>query len=217
MSSTNLIKMTELDPQYEEPLEDQLADAKKNKVFECGFEMQPGCEQVNGATGRFGYDPTNPIPVNGALGEIFYLHSLRNEEHQRFFFSRLGSIWVKKYPRKIDKYTVVSIDGSQHFNLYFDFYFERRSRYVPEGLHAIQFEAMTDYQRQLLKSPFWGLNGNLEGFPFSIPSFMFETQYAKYDLITTADSHSLASIHLAVFREDFEAIYGKNGLRGDEE
>lgn len=209
--------MNKLDPQHEEPLVDQLADAKLNKVFEYGFVMQPGCDQVDGATGRFGYDPTNPIPVNGALGEIYYLHSLRNEEHKRFFFTRLGSIWVDDYPRKVDEYTVVSIDGKQHFHLYFDFYYSRRSRYLPEGLQAIPFEVMTDHQKLLFKDPFWGSNHFLEGFPYCIPDFMLESEYSKYDFITTADSHALASIHLAVYYENFEAIYGEDGLRDDEE
>ena len=37
------------------------------------------CDKIPGASGEFGRDPTNPIPVNGPIGEILYLSQLRTE------------------------------------------------------------------------------------------------------------------------------------------
>jgi len=78
-------------------------------------------------TGPFGFSAKNPIPVNGALGEVSYLSRLRNRRGERLFFHRLGAIDL------IDVYEAVSWSGMDWYLFYLDLYHPRRSRKAPEG------------------------------------------------------------------------------------
>src|SRR5262249_40522622 len=62
------------------------------------------CDEIAGAVGEFGRDPRNPIPVNGPLGELTYLSSLRTVDSQLIMFHRLGST------SNVDIYEMVSLD-----------------------------------------------------------------------------------------------------------
>ena len=101
-------------------------------------------EIINGAvydkdplgTGPFGFVDTNPIPVNGPLGELSYLSRLETLSGNRLMFHRLGSINKKDVvgsTTMIDVYEAVSYPGNQWFIFYVDFYHPRRSRALPEG------------------------------------------------------------------------------------
>lgn len=78
-------------------------------------------------TGPFGFTETNPIPVNGAIGELAYLSRLETVSGQRILFHRLGS------KRTVDVFEAVTFDGSEWFIFYLDLYHPRRTRLVPEG------------------------------------------------------------------------------------
>ena len=86
------------------------------------------CDSIPGSEGNFGYSPSNPIPVNGAIGELAYLSKLRTLNGERLFFHRVGSV-----ENAIDKFEAVTFSGSQWFVLYLKMYFPRRSRQAPEG------------------------------------------------------------------------------------
>jgi hypothetical protein len=79
------------------------------------------------ATGEFGYCLSNPIPVNGSIGELAYLSKIETMHGQRLLFHRLGSIDSK------DVFECVAFDGSEWFILFADLYHPRRSRLTPKG------------------------------------------------------------------------------------
>lgn len=88
----------------------------------------PDVDRVADGVGDFGRDLKNPIPVNGALGELIYISQLMTATGSRFLGHRLGSI------SNIDVYEIVSLDRAQWDVLYFDLYHPRKSRVAPRGL-----------------------------------------------------------------------------------
>jgi hypothetical protein len=84
-------------------------------------------DEIAGAEGAFGFSATNPIPVNGRLGELSYLSRLRNERGERLFFHRVGSLDL------VDVYEAVSWSGNDWYVFYLDIYHPRRSRKSPNG------------------------------------------------------------------------------------
>lgn len=119
-------------PEMQIEYTDQMAAAEK----ESGFpELEYESERQNmgridewpDAFGEFGRAPTNPIPVNRAIGEMIYLSHLR-WNGQPVVFCRIGSIAVA-----IDMFQVISLDGSFHDLLYLDMYHRYPSKKVPAG------------------------------------------------------------------------------------
>ncbi len=82
------------------------------------------------ASGAFGYSETNPIPVNGPIGEITYLSSLRTNMGAFLFAHRLGSV------NRMDVFETVSSDGQDWRLMFFDMYHPRKSKIAPSG-HTI--------------------------------------------------------------------------------
>jgi len=78
-------------------------------------------------TGAFGYIETNPIPVNGPLGEITYLSRLETDKGERIIFQRLGAL------NSIDVYEAVTFSGSEWFLFFMDFYHPKKSKITPKG------------------------------------------------------------------------------------
>jgi hypothetical protein len=85
------------------------------------------CDSVPGASGQFGFSETNPIPVNGAIGELAYLSKLETLSGERLFFHRIGAI------NSIDVFEAVTFTGSAWFVFFVDLYHPRRSRLTPDG------------------------------------------------------------------------------------
>jgi hypothetical protein len=67
-----------------------------------------GCDQIPDAYGTFGTTPTNPIPVNGIIGEIAYMAGLRSKTGVGFYYHRLGSLTSAPSKNQIDKYELVA-------------------------------------------------------------------------------------------------------------
>lgn len=88
-------------------------------------------DKIPGATGSFGSTITNPIPVNGPIGQILYLSSLRFGK-QRILFHRLRSFDT------IDAYECVSQDGRRWDILFLDMYHPRKSKLAPRGYSIVQ-------------------------------------------------------------------------------
>ena len=91
------------------------------------LEAAPAYDVDPEGTGPFGYTETNPIPVNGPIGQLAYLSRLETQSGQRLRFHRLGAIDT------VDVFEAVTFDGSQWFIFFVDFYHPRRSRIAPEG------------------------------------------------------------------------------------
>jgi hypothetical protein len=84
-------------------------------------------DQLPDGVGLFGFQKENPIPVNGAVGELAYLSRLETVEGERLLFHRIGSI------DRIDVFEAVTYSGSEWHLFYVDFYHPRRSRIAPLG------------------------------------------------------------------------------------
>ena len=99
-----------------------------------GAKMSAGadCDQIPGAQGPFG-SPSNPIPVNGPIGERKYLAKLRGQTGQPVMFHRKGSNFSPVVKTPVDTFEVVCLDGTQWSELTFSPYHPRRSNLAPEG------------------------------------------------------------------------------------
>lgn len=89
-------------------------------------------DKVSGAFGEFGRDIRNPIPVNGPFGELIYISNLNLESGVGVIAHRLGSVDKK------DVYELVALDGSRWDLLYFNMYYNRKSRLLPTGYIAAE-------------------------------------------------------------------------------
>ena len=92
------------------------------------LESAPAYDQDPRGSGPFGFAETNPIPVNGPIGQLAYLSRLETQAGQRILFHRLGAI------DRVDVFEAVTFDGREWFVLFLDLYHPRRSRLTPDGL-----------------------------------------------------------------------------------
>jgi hypothetical protein len=95
--------------------------------FRRALDQNPPCDQIENAFGEFGRSLTNPIPVNGPVGELVYLSRLQTFDAMPIAFHRLGS------QGDIDIFETVSEEGKHWDVLYLSLYYPRKSRAVPMG------------------------------------------------------------------------------------
>jgi len=134
-------------PQIHESLELQQADLAMGGAPDLqwmGQLMLQGadCDQLPGATGSFG-SPTNPIPVNGPIGERKYLIKLRGKTGRKLLFHRVGSAFSQVTSSPVDSFEVVCMDGTQRTRLTFSPYHPRRSNLAPEGFTLVAADPET--------------------------------------------------------------------------
>ena len=91
------------------------------------LESAPAYDRDPNGTGPFGFIETNPIPVNGPIGQLAYLSRLETQSGQRILFHRLGAIGT------VDVFEAVSFNGAEWFIFFIDLYHPRRSRLTPDG------------------------------------------------------------------------------------
>tara|TARA_R110001592_G_scaffold143304_1_gene365984 strand:- start:16423 stop:17067 length:645 start_codon:yes stop_codon:yes gene_type:complete len=91
------------------------------------IESRPAYDKDPNGTGPFGFTETNPIPVNGPIGQLAYLSKLETERGERIIFHRIGAVDT------IDVFEAVTFSGSEWFILFVDLYHPRRSRLTPDG------------------------------------------------------------------------------------
>jgi predicted RNA-binding Zn-ribbon protein involved in translation (DUF1610 family) len=123
------------------------------------------CDQLPNAYGEFG-SLTNPIPVNGILGEIKYLGKLHSSPSgQGLFFHRIGSVKCSVTEHPVDKYETVCMDGTMWKDFYLDCYHPRRSNLAPSGY------SIRPYFKELgMDVPFaFGVHEVVSNFPYGLP------------------------------------------------
>jgi hypothetical protein len=155
----------------EESLNDQRADLDGNFIVALDPSM-PGCEQLDGATGEFGSE-TNPIPVNGSIGEAVYLNRLRTGAGVEFFFHRERTIVSPKWDVHLDRCELVTTDASEWRVLFFSMHHPYRSMLLPPGLQRIPWPK-DRHGHQLLKIPVMGVLKKVPEFPLGLPYAMEE-------------------------------------------
>lgn len=106
---------------------DMIHPAMKSMIETC-----PAYDKDPNGTGPFGFSETNPIPVNGPIGQLAYLSKLETAKGERILFHRIGAV------NTIDVFEAVTFSGSEWFILFVDLYHPRRSRMTPEGFRFTQ-------------------------------------------------------------------------------
>lgn len=157
--------------QLHEPVEKQIADVRRTMTDEmstlAGKKILDGldCDAIPKGTGPFG-SLNNPIPVNGAIGEIKYLSKLRNPAGKPLLFHRVHSKSSDVTPDPIDCFEVVSVDGAWMDMLHFDCYHPRRSNLTPAGY------TLMPYRKSLGEDPFggFGCSHRVADFPHGLPA-----------------------------------------------
>ncbi|MFH2057638.1 MAG: hypothetical protein ABIJ59_01915 [Pseudomonadota bacterium] len=98
------------------------------------FSFGPLVDIVQNASGRFGYDKKNPIPVCGQQGQLKYLSKLRCECEESFVYQRVGSFGYGPDGHVIDGYRLLCRKQEHNAFLYLDMYHEGPSSFCPEGM-----------------------------------------------------------------------------------
>jgi hypothetical protein len=140
------------------------------------------CDQLPDSRGRFGLEVTNPIPVNGPIGELAYLSKLRTSRGERLLFHRIGSQGT------VDIFEAVDFSGQEWFVLYLDMYHPRKSRLTPTGL-SLSDEA----------SQFTGFTSNCADFPHGFPDEKAKNSGSGLNMLYA----SLRTIDEALSRSSF--------------
>ncbi len=87
-------------------------------------------DEVEGASGKFGYEESNPIPADGN----WYCRRLRCPSGHPFFYQRLGSCGSSPDGHIVDRLHLLCLGRESEVILYFDMYHEGHSTRVPQGL-----------------------------------------------------------------------------------
>lgn len=107
------------------------------------LESRPAFDKDPNGTGPFGFSATNPIPVNGPIGQLAYLSRLETQSGQRILFHRLGAI------APVDVFEAVTFNGNEWFILFLDLYHPRCTRLTPDGFNFTkqcpQFSGFSNY------------------------------------------------------------------------
>lgn len=94
-------------------------------------------DEVETAAGRFGYDVTNPIPLNGTDMIKNYFRNLRFITGESVVYQRQGSVAAENLPFPVDKYVVGTNEQPEQAVLYVYAYHSAMSAKAPEGFRLI--------------------------------------------------------------------------------
>jgi len=141
------------------------------------------CDQLPDSKGRFGLEVSNPVPVNGPIGELAYLSKLRNSNGERLLFHRIGSQGT------VDIFEAVDFSGQEWFVLYLDMYHPRKSRLTPTGL------SLSDETSQ-----FTGFTSNCADFPRGFPAEKAKNSGSGLNMLYAP----LSTIEEALSRSSFD-------------
>lgn len=123
--------------------DEKFQNSLNGEQFETLLNSMPAIDEISDSEGEFGFDERNPIPVNGAIGQLAYLSRLETDAGERLFFHRIGAI------QNTDVFEAVTYSGKNWFVFFVDFYHPRRSRKAPSGLRIAteprQFSGFHNY------------------------------------------------------------------------
>lgn len=155
-------ELTQLFDKLAEIMEDEnMQNSMNHPMIQDQIINRHDVDELPDGIGDFGHAAENPIPVNGALGELLYLSLLKTTDtNQRLLFHRLGSV------ESLDMYETVTIDGKKWDILFFSMYHPRKSRKAPSGYQ------LTDYRSQPL---LYGTNQRVENFPYGLQAAIQQT------------------------------------------
>ena len=106
-----------------------LAKLEKGDMFGDGCDS----DEIPGASGEFGFDVNNPIPVHSILGSHQYLKNLRFSDNTEVHYKRQGSTDSQYVKHPIDVYAIFDSNGEYVCNLHISPYHKKVSEKKPKG------------------------------------------------------------------------------------
>lgn len=104
-------------------------------LFEIMQSMNEGGteeDEIPEGYGEFGYELTNPIPVNTSFGSTSYLAKLKTMNNLKITYERIGSFSSPISNHPIDGYQI-SVDGKDLATLYISCYHKKNSDKAPKN------------------------------------------------------------------------------------
>ena len=190
----------------DEPIQDQINEFKEYlSKLNADIEIQEDCDNLPNSFGEFGISHTNPIPVNGVLGEFKYLHRLRCQCNEMLYFHRIGNKSVEWVEGGIDVYETLCYNGKHWDILYFHMQHPRRSKNIPKGYNFAPFHPEYSTIPIII-----GTNLYVENFPFEltpcVKRFFGSTLERFFDRLLNDYENSLKKIQVILFVRKFRLI-----------
>jgi len=130
-----------------EPIGELFAELEENPLYKALQALQDAqqkmatLETVDGEIidgyDKFGFDVTNPIPINTIFAEKSYLGRLRTEDGIKVQYERIGSFYAPNIKYPVDGYQI-SAKGDYICTLYLCPYCESTSELAPKGFKLIK-------------------------------------------------------------------------------
>jgi len=93
--------------------------------------------EIYGAVGEFGLEPSNPVPVYGVPSNEVYLGRLRTLDGMPIKWNRVGSMQHENINEPIDNYNVFDSKGNKIANIYISPYHLHTSLKAPKGFKIV--------------------------------------------------------------------------------
>lgn len=93
--------------------------------------------EIYGAIGEFGLEPSNPVPVYGVPSNEVYLRRLRTLDGMPIKWERIGSMRHDDINEPIDNYRILNSNGVKITNIYISPYHLHTSLKAPKGFKII--------------------------------------------------------------------------------
>ena len=106
------------------------------EVLQMGNEEGTDQDIIPEGIGEFGYDVTNPIPVNTVFGNTAYLGRLRTLNGIKVRYERRGSTGTANIKNPIDIYDIFE-EENKIATLYISPYNKKNSTIAPKGFKLI--------------------------------------------------------------------------------
>lgn len=107
------------------------------EVLQMGNEEGTDQDVIPDGIGEFGYDVTNPIPVNTVFGNTAYLGRLRTFNGIKVRYERRGSTGTANIKNPIDIYDIFE-EEKKIATLYISPYNKKNSTTAPRGFKLMQ-------------------------------------------------------------------------------
>ena len=159
----------------DQSLEDQAqaVQAERSVASHACDPLLQGCDLIPGSRGEFGFDPSNPIPVNGHGGVPYYPERLRDERGEFALYHRVETLLIQS--RSIEVYELYLCGHAQPWRrLHFHVPYPRRSMHAPRGFSLQAWSSLSVEQRNALPLMPRGANHTVEGFPFQLPEIVYQ-------------------------------------------
>ena len=136
ISAMHFIKPTKKQPKS---IMDELNANPKFQEMKGLFEIMQSMnedgtdeDEIPEGYGEFGYELTNPIPVNTTFGSTSYLAKLKTMNNQKVSYDRIGSFSSPVSSHPVDGYKI-SLDGKDITTLYISCYHKKNSEKAPKN------------------------------------------------------------------------------------